>query len=117
MGGGAYESDLLNLREQAMRHRGLASNRLFRMPTFLPKIDESTSPREPADDAKQAAHRLHRSVIKMYPVSRRVNNVRNDGPDLVEPISDDDVAADGRPTRDAPDPRTPGLFDDEANAP
>ena len=23
----------------------------------------------PADDAKQAAHRLHRSVIKMYPVS------------------------------------------------
>jgi phosphate uptake regulator len=69
MGGGAYESDLLNLREQAMRHRGLASNRLFRMPTFLPKIDESTSPREPADDAKQAAHRLHRRAIKMYAVS------------------------------------------------
>ena len=69
MGGGAYESDLLNLREQAMRHRGLASNRLFRTPTLLPKIDESTSPREPADDAKQAAHRLHRRAIKMYAVS------------------------------------------------
>jgi hypothetical protein len=69
MGGRAYESDLLNLREQAMRHRGLASNRLFRMPTLLPKIEESTSPREPADDAKQAAHRLHRSAIKMYTVS------------------------------------------------
>jgi hypothetical protein len=39
------------------------------MPTFLPKIDESTSPREPADDAKQAVHRLHRSAIKMYAVS------------------------------------------------
>jgi hypothetical protein len=69
MSGGAYESDLLNLPEQAMRHRGLASNRPFRRPTLLPKIDESTSPREPADDAKQAAHRLHRSAIKMYAVS------------------------------------------------
>jgi hypothetical protein len=80
------------------------------MPAFLPKIDESTSPCEPAvvvdglvesriasradvdrvinlhlgkdrggqeacagspaDDAKQAAHRLHRNAIKMYTVSR-----------------------------------------------
>ena len=70
MSGGAYESDLLNLREQAMRHRGLASNRLCQTPTFLPKIDETTSPRDPANDAKQAAHRLHRSAIKMYAVSR-----------------------------------------------
>ncbi len=70
MSGGAYESDLLNLREQAMRHRGLASNRLFRMPTLLLKIDKSTSPREPADDAKQVARRLHRGAIKMYTVSR-----------------------------------------------
>jgi hypothetical protein len=70
MSGGAYESDLLNLQEQAMRHKGLASNRLFRRPTLLPKIDESTSPREPVDDAKQAAHRLHRSAIRMYAVSR-----------------------------------------------
>ena len=69
MSGGAYESDLLNLREQAMRHRGLASNRPFRRPTLLPKIDESTSPREPADDAKQAAHRLHLSAVRMYPES------------------------------------------------
>jgi hypothetical protein len=95
MSGGAYESDLLNLWEQAMRDRSLASHRLFRIPTLLPKIDESTLPREradvdrvidlhlgkdrgghearagvPADDAKQAAHRLHRSAIKVYPVSR-----------------------------------------------
>jgi len=52
-----------------MRHRGFASNRLFRRPTFLPKIDESTSPREPADDAKQVARRLHRNAIKTYTVS------------------------------------------------
>ena len=68
MSGGAYESDLLNLWEQAMRHRGLASNRHFRRPTFLPKIDETTSPRDPANDAKQAAHRLHRRSIKMHAV-------------------------------------------------
>jgi hypothetical protein len=49
----------------------------------------------------------------MYPVSRLVNNVNNDGPELVEPISPDDVAAGGGPTADAPDPRTPGLFDDD----
>jgi hypothetical protein len=88
----------------------LASHRLFRMPTFLLRIHESTRPRElavavdglvesriayradvdrvidlplrkdrggqeartgaPVDDAKQAAYRLHRSAIKMYPVSR-----------------------------------------------
>jgi hypothetical protein len=52
----------------------------------------------------------------MYPVSRRVNDVRNDGPDLVEPIPPSDVAAGGAPTKDAPDPRTPGLFDDEEPA-
>jgi hypothetical protein len=50
----------------------------------------------------------------MYPVSRLVNNVNNDGPELIQPISDAEVAAGGRPTKDAPDPRTPGLFDDEA---
>jgi|SRR5580704_1144216 hypothetical protein len=83
MSGGAYESDLLNLREQAMRNRSLASHRLFRMPTFLPKIDESTRLREraamggqeactgaPADDSKQGVHRLHLNAVRMYPESR-----------------------------------------------
>jgi hypothetical protein len=83
MSGGAYELDLLNLREQAMRNRSLASHRLFRIPTFLPKIDESTLPRERAamggqearagalaDDAKQVVHRLHRNAVRMYPASR-----------------------------------------------
>jgi hypothetical protein len=45
-------------------------------------------------------------------VSRRVNSVQNDGPDLVEPISPADVATDGKPSKDPPDPRTPGLFDE-----
>jgi hypothetical protein len=50
----------------------------------------------------------------MYPVSRRVNDVRNDGPDLVEPIPDSAVAREGSPTSDPADPSDapqPGLFD------
>jgi hypothetical protein len=65
MNGGAYESDLLNLWEQAMRNRSLASNRLFRVPTLLPKNDESTLPRERAAVGAQEAN-----TIKMYSVSR-----------------------------------------------
>ncbi len=34
-------------------------------------------------------------LLEMYPVSRRVNNVRNDGPDLVEPIPPEEVAGSG----------------------
>jgi hypothetical protein len=45
-------------------------------------------------------------------VSRRVNSVQNDGPDLVEPISPAEVAAGGQPSKDSPEPATPGLFDD-----
>ena len=54
-----------------MRNRSLASHRLFRLPTLLPQNDESTLPSAgaPADDATQAAHRLHRRAIKMYAVS------------------------------------------------
>jgi hypothetical protein len=48
----------------------------------------------------------------MYPVSRRVNSVRNDGPDLVEPISPKDVASGAQPSKDPSEPATPGLFDD-----
>ena len=49
--------------------------------------------------------------LELYPVSQRVNSVRNDGPDLVERIPDDTVAGGApAPTRD---PRGPGLFDDE----
>ena len=43
--------------------------------------------------------------LEMYPVSRRVNDVRNDGPDLVEPIPDELVAREGEPTTDPPDSR------------
>jgi putative SOS response-associated peptidase YedK len=50
--------------------------------------------------------------LEMYPVSRRVNDVRNDGPDLVEPISPDDVATGGQPSKDPTELAAPGLFDE-----
>jgi hypothetical protein len=81
MSGGAYESDLLNLWEQAMRDRSLANNQLFRMPTLLPKIDESALPRERADVDRVIDLHLGKDrgeqearagkAINMYPVSRR----------------------------------------------
>ena len=49
--------------------------------------------------------------LEMYPVSRRVNDVRNDGPDLVEPIPPEAAATPGVPTTDPSDPPGPGLFD------
>jgi hypothetical protein len=61
-----------------MRNRSLASNPIFRTPTLLPKIDESTLPREravmvgqearagaPADEAKQAVHSGRFSVAAL----------------------------------------------------
>src|SRR5260370_41023878 len=83
MSGRCFESVLLNFPVQAMRNRSLVSHLIFRMPTLLPKIDESTLPRERAamggqearagalaDDANQAMHRLLRNAVKMYPASR-----------------------------------------------
>lgn len=51
--------------------------------------------------------------LELYPVSRRVNSVRNDGPDLILPIPDEGVAGNG-PARGEPthDPRGSGLFDE-----
>ena len=43
--------------------------------------------------------------LELFPVSRRVNNVRNDGPELVERIPEDEVARGGEPTTDPPDSR------------
>jgi putative SOS response-associated peptidase YedK len=53
--------------------------------------------------------------LRMYRVSRRVNDVRNDGPDLVEPLAEDPGGAtepEG-PTSPTTDP-DPTLFPDEA---
>jgi putative SOS response-associated peptidase YedK len=53
---------------------------------------------EPTDDI----------ALRIWPVSTLVNNVRNDGPELVEPI---DIAVDGEPALASADGRQPGLFD------
>ena len=49
---------------------------------FAPWLDESTG----ADALKALLRPLPDDTVRFYPVARRVNNVRNDGPDLVEPI-------------------------------
>lgn len=52
-------------------------------------------------------------VLEMHPVSRRVNDVREDGPDLIAPVAleagDDDAASDPQPSADRPEQGT--LFD------
>lgn len=46
--------------------------------------------------------------LEAYPVSRRVNDVRNDGPELVEPLPADELPAGAsRPTDDPDRPRLP----------
>ena len=90
-----------------------------RMPVMIPEeawerwLDPSRSEGAGLAELKGLLVPSDEGWLEMYPVSRRVNNVRNDGPDLVEPISADEAAAGGQPTKDKPDPRTPGLFDDE----
>src|SRR5207302_199030 len=51
--------------------------------------------------------------IRIYRVSRRVNNVRNDGPDLVAPVDDADED-EGAEAPDAAETAGPTLFPDRA---
>jgi putative SOS response-associated peptidase YedK len=108
-----------------------------RMPVMLPE-DAWERWLDPARTAGAGLAELHGLLVpsdedwlERYPVSQRVNNVRNDGPDLVEPIPSDAVARGGTPTEDpdptvprpsrkarrdqgapAADPEAPGLFDE-----
>jgi hypothetical protein len=60
--------------------------------------------------------------LETYPVSRKVNSVRNDGPELIEPVAPLDVTttpdvtttadAAERPTDQPADPDRPRLFPD-----
>ncbi|HEX3265775.1 MAG TPA: SOS response-associated peptidase [Candidatus Limnocylindrales bacterium] len=102
-----------------------------RMPVMIPEedwdkwLDPSRLEGEALAELKGLLVPSEEDWLEMYPVSRRVNDVRNDGPDLVEEIPDDEVAHGGEPTSDppesrsrarsqAPAPPTRGLFDLEA---
>jgi putative SOS response-associated peptidase YedK len=86
-----------------------------RMPVMIPEdawerwLDPTRTEGEGLAELKGLLVPSDEGLLELYPVSQRVNNVRNDGPDLVEPIAPDEVAeGPGAPTRD---PAEPGLFD------
>jgi putative SOS response-associated peptidase YedK len=103
-----------------------------RMPVMIPEaawdrwLDPGRLEGEALAELKGLLVPADEGWLRMYPVSRLVNNVRNEGPELVEPISEADVAAAEaeaklggparpsrrrRPTTDPPDPQGPGLFE------
>jgi len=104
-----------------------------RMPVVIPEehwaawLDPSRSDAEALAELKALLVPTPDGELELYPVSRRVNSVRNDGPDLVERIPDAAVAhGAASPTHDAagpargrrargearpPDPNRPVLFD------
>ena len=111
-----------------------------RMPVMLPEdawerwLDPGRLEGEALAELKGLLVPSEEDWLELFPVSRRVNDVRNDGPDLVERIPDEAVVLGGEATTDppesrgsaegaaaprprrrlgasAPAPRPPGLFD------
>lgn len=82
-----------------------------RMPVMIPEaawdrwLDPGRLEGEALAELKGLLVPSDESWLELFPVSRRVNDVRNDGPDLVERIPDDEVAQGGEPTTDPPESR------------
>jgi putative SOS response-associated peptidase YedK len=82
-----------------------------RMPVMLPEeawdrwLDPGRLEGEALAELKGLLVPSDEDWLEIFPVSRRVNDVRNDGPDLVERIPDELVAPDGEPTTDPPESR------------
>lgn len=104
-----------------------------RMPVMLPDeawdrwLDPARTEGAALGELKNLLIPSDEGWLERYPVSRRVNSVRNDGPDLIERIPDSEVATPGTPTHDPkprrtrksnsrPDPDQSGLFDDDPEA-
>jgi putative SOS response-associated peptidase YedK len=89
-----------------------------RMPVLIPEeawerwLDPSRTDGEALAELKGLLVPTPEGELELYPVSRRVNDVRNDGPDLIERIPESAVAGgpDAAPTHD---PIQPGLFEDD----
>ena len=94
-----------------------------RMPVMIPEedwdkwLDPSRLEGEALAELKGLLVPSDEDWLEMYPVSRRVNDVRNDGPDLVEEIPEDEVARGGEPTSDPPESRPRGSRRSGATAP
>ena len=57
-----------------------------RMPVILEEKDWSVWLRETDGDVKALLNPAGEDVLKFWPVDRKVGNVRNDGPNLLEPV-------------------------------
>jgi putative SOS response-associated peptidase YedK len=85
-----------------------------RMPVMIPEeawdrwLDPGRLEGEALAELKGLLVPSEEDWLELYPVSRRVNDVRNDGPDLVERIPEDEVAHGGEPTTDPPEARPSG---------
>jgi putative SOS response-associated peptidase YedK len=100
-----------------------------RMPVMLPEdawdrwLDPSRTDGDALAELKGLLVPTPEGELELYPVSRRVNSVQNDGPDLIERIPDSAVARGGpgapaEPTHDPKrDPNQPGLFDGDDDGP
>jgi putative SOS response-associated peptidase YedK len=66
-----------------------ANQQLFaiqpRMPVIIEKIDWPTWLGEAAGDVAALLRPAPEDVLRMWPIDKRVGNVRNDGPELLEP--------------------------------
>jgi putative SOS response-associated peptidase YedK len=88
-----------------------------RMPVAIPEehwdrwLDPTITDAEALAELKNLLIPTPDGDLELYPVSQRVNSVRNDGPDLIERIPDSAVAhGPGGPTHDGPvdaSPRPP----------
>ena len=82
-----------------------------RMPVMLPEgawerwLDPGRLEGEALAELKGLLVPSGEDWLELFPVSRRVNDVRNDGPDLVERIPDEAVVLGGEPTSDPPESR------------
>lgn len=86
-----------------------APNRLLealhdRMPVILPEehYEAWLDPARSVEELEEILRPLPEEAVLAYPVSRRVNKTKNDGPELIDPV--------GEPLRGGGDPSTqPGL--------
>jgi putative SOS response-associated peptidase YedK len=56
-----------------------------RMPVILERADWPAWLGETDGDPRMLLHASPEGILRIWPVDKRVGNVRNDGPDLLEP--------------------------------
>ena len=61
------------------------------MPVIIERADWPLWLGEVAGDATSLLRPARDDVLKVWPIGRRVNSVKNDGPELIEPLAEPDV--------------------------